>query len=253
MTLTPRDRYGNHLGPGRADGFTVEPRPGTKVTGPVQDLGSGSYSVEVCWDPASGEPPGVGIAQPDRPAVVVPVSDIRLHSYSVTFVCGEQPECPCDCTSVRPGRYATEINIHNFHGERAPVIKLVTPLILAGAVRGREPRSVRFAATDTIILPPHSVTMDDCCRLLELLLGAPPSGSVPLTVGVLEIVSLVELSVSAVYTVTDLANQSTSIDVEEIPGKLFAIGRGAGLVREPAKAPVESPDAPPHGHPGHTH
>lgn len=250
VTMTPRDRYGNHLGPGRADAFTLQAQPGTTVNGAPRDLGNGSYSFEICWDPASGEPPGVGVVQPDRPAVVVPVSDIRLFSYSVTFLCGEQPDCPCECTSVRPGRYATEVNIHNYHQERAPLIKLVTPLVLAGAVRGREPKSVAFSATDRLILPPHSASMDDCCRLLELLLGAAPSGPVPLTLGVLQIVSTVELAVSAVYTVADPAGGSTSIDVEEIPARLMTLGRGAAALVKDAGRP---PAPPAHDHSAHGH
>jgi hypothetical protein len=61
--------------------------------------------------------------------------------------------------------------------------------------------------------------MDDCCRILELLLGAPPTAPTPLTVGVLELVSPVELSVTAVYTVTDANRSSTSIDVVNIEAK----------------------------------
>jgi hypothetical protein len=115
--------------------------------------------------------------------------------------------------------YATEINIHNFH-ERAVVLhKSVLPLVLAGAVRGREPRVTTPRAADRITLPPRSATMDDCCRILELLLGAPPTAPTPLTVGVLELVSPVELSVTAVYTVTDANRSSTSIDVVNIEAK----------------------------------
>ena len=63
--------------------------------------------------------------------------------------------------------------------------------------------------------------MDDCCRIMELLLGAPSAAaSVPLTVGFLEIISPVELSVTAVYTVSDLGNASISMDVETVQAKL---------------------------------
>jgi hypothetical protein len=55
--------------------------------------------------------------------------------------------------------------------------------------------------------------MDDCCRLSELLLGAAPEGQVPLTTGVLEIISTVELAVSAVY------GKGDAIDVETIAPK----------------------------------
>ena len=47
--------------------------------------------------------------------------------------------------------------------------------------------------------------MDDCCRIAELLLGAPPSGETSLTIAILTIVSQFELSVSAVYTANPLS------------------------------------------------
>ena len=61
--------------------------------------------------------------------------------------------------------------------------------------------------------------MDDCCRIAELLLGAPPNGESPLTVALLTILSLVELSVSAVYTANPLSGDGISIDVEYIPSR----------------------------------
>lgn len=252
LTMTPKDRYGNHLGPGRADAFNVLPHGGTKISGTVQDLGKGSYRFDICWDPASGEPPGVGVEQPDRPAVVVPVSDIRLFTHNVTFICGEQTDDCCGCSAVRPGRYATEINILNFHEKPVPVIKLITPLVLAGAVKGREPQAVRPTATDRVSLPAHAATMDDCCRLLELLLGAKSSGPLPMTIGVLQIVSLTELSVSAVYTVSDAANQVTSIDVEEIAPRLLTLDRAARTALA-SPAATRSAEPAPGSPPTHRH
>lgn len=219
LTFTPRDRYGNHLGPGRVADFEVQPQPGTTVTSAVTDLGNGSYQVDICWDPESGEPPHIGIVQPGRPAVVVTPADVRRYVYSVKFVCGEQPDECCVCSPMRPGRYATEINIHNFHDREVGIVKQVIPLVLAGAVRGREPQVAGVAARDKIVLPAHSATMDDCCRITEVLLGAKPAGPVPLTIGLLEISSPVELGVTAVYTATDLSTGSISIDVEDIAGK----------------------------------
>ena len=68
--IVPRDRFGNHLGPGRGEDLTLGGGPGTTVTGPVQDNGDGSYTVPVAWDPASGGP-SIVVTQPDRPAVVL--------------------------------------------------------------------------------------------------------------------------------------------------------------------------------------
>lgn len=222
LTIIPRDRYGNHLGPGKADRFKVAPTPGTTVSGPVSDVGDGSYQVDICWDPSSGEPPGVGLEQPDRPVVVVTPVDVRRYVYSVKFICGVQKGDCCDCSPVVPGRYATEINIHNYHEREVAIAKRLIPLVLAGAPRGREPRVAGVAAADRMILPGHNATMDDCCRLLELLLGAAPTAALPVTIGILEIVSLVELSVTAVYTVADLTGGHTSVDVETITPRVSA-------------------------------
>ena len=141
-------------------------------------------------------------------------------TYSVKFVCGVQQECDCACAPVRPGVYSTEINIHNFKCHEAHVEKWLIPLVLAGAPLGREPRVVPRRAADRITLPADAATMDDCCRITELLLGAPPSGPTPLTIGYMEIVSDVELSVTAVYTASDLKSNGLSIDVQNISPRL---------------------------------
>lgn len=221
MTFTPRDKYGNLLGPGRADGFKVVPQPGSTPAGTVTDLGNGSYRIDVCTDPDTLGPPQVGLEQPDRPPVVVGPRDVKIFAYSVKFVCGEQRKEECGgCAPVRPGRYSTEINIHNPEAKEALVLKRAIPLVLAGAVSGREPRTQGPAGRpDLIRLPAHAATMDDCCRILDLLLGAQPSGAVPLTLGILEILSNVELSITAVYTATDGSGAAPSIDVQQIAAK----------------------------------
>jgi hypothetical protein len=71
ITVVPKDKYGNNLGPGRGDGLSITGAPGTVVTGPIRDNGDGSYTVPVSWDPSSGDRPGVVIGQPGRPPVVV--------------------------------------------------------------------------------------------------------------------------------------------------------------------------------------
>jgi len=211
MTFTPRDKYGNRIGPGRANDMAISARPGTTLTSAIRDLLNGSYQVDLCWDPGSATPPGIVVGQPGRTPVPVGPVDRRLFLYSVTFLCGEKKSDCCGCSPVRPGHYATEINIHNFSDRNAPVIKRVIPLVLSGAVRGREPQVAAVAAVDRLVLPAHTATMDDCCRLQELLLGGAPEGQVPLTTGVLEIISTVELSVTAVYT-----KDEGAIDVQVI-------------------------------------
>jgi hypothetical protein len=139
--------------------------------------------------------------------------------YSVKFVCGVQPECGCECGPVQPGRYATEINIHNYQNVEVPVEKRFIPVVFAGAATGREPKVARTRAVDKIILPPHSATMDDCCRIAELLFGDVPPSPIPLTIGFLEITSREELSVTAVYTSSNLTSHAVDIDVEQIQGR----------------------------------
>lgn len=71
IRLTPRDRYGNLLGPGRRDHFDLSGTVGSTPNAPVLDRGDGSYDVGVLWNSALAPKPGVVIAQPDRPPVVV--------------------------------------------------------------------------------------------------------------------------------------------------------------------------------------
>jgi hypothetical protein len=135
--------------------------------------------------------------------------------YAVKYICGTAPDCGCAESPVRPGRYATEINIHNPGRDTAAVSKLVTPLVSAGIGVGREPRLQNPVGRDRIKLPAHAATMDDCRRLAELHYGAPPEGSLPLTVGFLEIVSTQQLVVTAVYTATG-ADGHLTMDVETL-------------------------------------
>lgn len=142
----------------------------------------------------------------------------QIYSYSAKFVCGTQASTE-GCTSVRPGVYATEINIHNFKDIETSIVKYVLPVVLGGEAIGREPRFVEPRAKDSIVLGPNTATMDDCCRISELLHNA-PLPSMPLTIGFLVIESSQELNVTAVYTVSDLRSGFVSIDVEQVLGRL---------------------------------
>jgi hypothetical protein len=140
-------------------------------------------------------------------------------TYSVKFVCGYQDSEELQEGVVRPGVYATDINIHNYHDTEVTITKYVLPLVLEGRPRGREPRWVRVAAHDHIVLPPDTATMDDCYRLAELLYGSPPPQPLPLTIGFLEIVSTLPLAIDAVYTVTDRERRSVAIEVTRVEGR----------------------------------
>lgn len=143
----------------------------------------------------------------------------QIYIYSVKFVCGTQLPTRESCTSVRPGVYATEINIHNFKDTETSIVKYVLPVVLGGEAIGREPNFVEPKAKDSIVLRPNTATMDDCCRISELLHNA-PLPSMPLTIGFLVIESSQELNITAVYTASDPRSGFVSIDVEQVAGKL---------------------------------
>jgi V8-like Glu-specific endopeptidase len=71
VTINPKDKYGNNLGPGRGDAISVSGVPGTVVTGPVVDNGDGGYTVPISYDPNSAYEPGVVVVQAGRPPVVI--------------------------------------------------------------------------------------------------------------------------------------------------------------------------------------
>jgi Trypsin-like peptidase domain/von Willebrand factor type A domain len=70
VVITPRDRYGNPLGPGRPEQLPISGAAGT-TTGTVIDNGDGSYSVSTTWDPHMTDGPVAIASQPERPPVVL--------------------------------------------------------------------------------------------------------------------------------------------------------------------------------------
>jgi len=89
LTITPRDSYGNNLGPGRAGGLSITGVPGTTVTGAVKDNGDGTYIVPIAWDPGSGQGAGVVVGQSGQPPVVVQPklkTDCRKLKFLVWFL-----------------------------------------------------------------------------------------------------------------------------------------------------------------------
>jgi hypothetical protein len=148
--------------------------------------------------------------------ITVPACPPTMLVFSAKFICGERPACGCECAPVQPGAYATEINIHNYGTREVAIQKRFIPVVLAGAPVGQEPRVVSPRAEDRIILPPHTATMDDCCRIAELLFGGEAASAIPITIGFLEITSNGPLAVTAVYTATGLDSPGVSIDVVTI-------------------------------------
>jgi hypothetical protein len=180
-------------------------------------------------DKATGAATLIAINNVDFGLACAPVREpAKLVSYSVKFVCGfvdgdhNDDDHNDDRVAegiVRPGVYATEINIHNYHDVEVAVRKHVLPLVFDGKPRGREPDYVKVQAQDGIVLPPNTATMDDCHRIAQLLYGGPPPQPLPLMIGYLEIVSTLPLAVDAVYTVSDRGGRAVAIDVERVEGR----------------------------------
>jgi hypothetical protein len=156
--------------------------------------------------------------------VTITVIACERWSYGVKFLCGYVKEAPpgvvplTPSATLRPGIYATEVNILNYHGGPVTVHKYLYPLMRQTEALGREPRFVGRRAEDAITLPGRTATFDDCFRLHELLHEAPPTDE-PLSVFFLEIVSPVELTVTAVYTANDLRGVSVDLEVVQVEGK----------------------------------
>ena len=131
------------------------------------------------------------------------------------MVCGEQRRDD-RCVTVLPGRYATAVTLHNIGCEDASIRKAFIPVLMDREPFGREPSFAEPRAKDEIVLPPGMVTMDDCCRINELLFGDPNAGQQ--VFGVLELRSDVELVVEATYT-SGFREGGAAIDVRRIPPK----------------------------------
>jgi hypothetical protein len=125
-------------------------------------------------------------------------------------VCGEQLADQSDQPiagepAVKPGNYATEINIHNPH-YLGPIQIRQKALLLVdrGAPVGRAPATAKPSAFSPLFaLPDDGATMMDCNGIWELLNpGTTPPAPMPLTIGYLVIVSPADLDVVSVTTAT---------------------------------------------------
>lgn len=221
-------------------------------------------------------PPNALVSAAPSGAAVEPVHgpiSVAYHywSFAAKFVCGYQPtlfeqpgwrgEPP-----VKPGNYATEINIHNYQYiyRAVPLRKKVLVLVDQGKPVGREPQQAAPRAFDTIELAPDGATMDDCNRIWELLYPTtPPPTPMPLMIGYLVILSPVDLDVDVVYTaeVYTTHDQNGQIfpdfssptgiaeDVERVPGKRVYIPQhnfpGGALARPQLLSDVQPSEVQP--------
>lgn len=189
--------------------------------------GAASGRVEIASAAPLDAPAASTVEQPN-------LNGAFMWSYSVKFVCGVQIPHLTDLQAVgeppvKPGNYATEINIHNYQYREAKVGKKLLVLFDKNEAIGREPKTVEPSKYENIVLRPDAATMDDCYHLWEVLRGIVPPVPAPLMIGYLVILSPVDLDIDAVYT-AEVGNTSAdgtllvsltgnAMDVERIPGK----------------------------------
>ncbi len=152
------------------------------------------------------------------------LSKRKYFVYNVKFVCGLQKnkfETDCEAILSR-GIYSTEINILNYGIKEATVVKLFTPVVVQNKAIAREPKTQGPVNFERVVLKPLHATMDDCCKILEML--KKEKADEQLKIGFVEIISPVELEVYAVYTVTDLEQVNPSVNVVQVEARSLSIG-----------------------------
>jgi len=152
-------------------------------------------------------------------------------SFAVKFVCGEQPADQAGQPipgepAVKPGNYATEINIHNPHYVGPVQIRRKALLLVDhGSPVARAPQTAAPQAFSPLFaLPDDGATMEDCNSIWALLNpGTPPPSPLPLTIGYLVIVSPANLDVVAVTTATtsttNLEPAGIAVETVAVEGK----------------------------------
>jgi hypothetical protein len=180
---------------------------------------------------------GNDAAPQDAPQAQVATTGQYAWSYAAKFVCGFQRpaaagQVPPGEPILKPGNYASEINIHNPAYKEVPLRKKFLVLV-RGQEAVREPQTTKPLTVTKMTLGPDYAMMDDCNNLWTIIYPnvALPS-PMPVFIGYLVILSPLELDVDVVYTANapgDLAVTPTgvSIDVERVSGKRVFIPTGA--------------------------
>ncbi len=156
-------------------------------------------------------------ALPDTPQTLPGVPGY-MWNYSAKFICGYQPPIIATTglseTVVKPGNYATDINIHNYNYKQITIGKKFLVLVQGNQV-WREPQQVGPRNWITLTLGQDMATMDDCNSLwtTSFPAGQQPPSPMPLLTGYLVILSPLDLDIDVAYTA-------------EVPGDLAAPGVG---------------------------
>jgi len=144
---------------------------------------------------------------PTKVAVPTPTPVPNVFLYSVKFLCGLQSvqssqfKPPAE-PQVKPGNYATSINVHNFHSSVACLAK-------KAAIAGPESVDItgQISAFRGFNLGPDAAFEIDCSDIVSLF---PVGTGLPSFIeGFVEIQSRTQLSVTAVYTSQTCNTSST--------------------------------------------
>ena len=174
---------------------------------------------------------------------IVPTTTAQyLWEFSAKFVCGFQDKQAPSAVQVgeppvKPGNYATDINIHNYNYRDLKIHKKLLVLVGTPAPQGaqqfihREPDFARPYKFIPIVLGPDYATMDDCNAIWQMAAQTgPPLQPGALTIGYLVILSQLDLDIDVVYTAEVWAKApgqlqpdptGISIDVNRVTGKRF--------------------------------
>ncbi len=162
---------------------------------------------------------------------------VYIWSYAAKFVCGYQPPVQPGTvisgeTTVKPGNYATVINIHNPNYRQVPIKKKFIVEMVGSEPFAMEPQQTEPRRVVTMTLGSDMVTMDDCNNLWRNLFpAAPPPTPMPVFIGYLVVLSPLDLDVDVAYTANapgslQVAPTGVSIDVERVTGKRVFLPAG---------------------------
>jgi hypothetical protein len=133
-----------------------------------------------------------------------PIAGLKgLCIYSVKFVCGQQAPDPLSFEPpVKPGNYATAVNVHNYHNsQQVPIRKKAVIALPEDQPPGQISQFVG------LVLKPDQALEIDCQDISHLLTAA--GTKLPQFIkGFVEVISPLPLSVTGVYTAQgcDFAN-----------------------------------------------
>lgn len=135
------------------------------------------------------------------------------YVYSIKYLCGLQrvPGDPPFEPAVKPGNYATSINIHNYHANSRAI--MLKKAIVANGIIG---------PIVQLQLVPNQAINIDCTQIAKSI----PSPLPAFIEGFLEIASTVQLSVAAVYTskgcvANTQCSQLGELALEVVPQQAF--------------------------------